>query len=388
MSSGSPSRRILLVLNDFGWAGAEKQLYHLARGLSEAGHLVTALAIGPALIDPQPLVGPSVELISLGAIGPLAKLKALPAMVRQARRAELVHCTGYDATLWGRLAGILARRPVIFTEHTPGRALQRSRQGAPRERLIAFHNRALDRWTYAAIVVGRWQEQLLAREGVRPDRMVHIPNGVPVEALRRDAEGGPTREELGIPPGSPILVHVAGFLPQKGQAETLRAAERLREAHGDVRVLFAGEGPCEADVRREAERIGADWAIFLGQRDDVPGLLRLADLCVLPSKGEGLPMALIEASALGTPVVATDVGDIGWLLGETGGGICVAAADEGAFFEACDRVLEDAALRERLAEAGSKGVRERFDASTMTRRYEEVFEAALGSAPRPLTLSV
>jgi glycosyltransferase involved in cell wall biosynthesis len=388
MSSGSPSRRILLVLNDFGWAGADKQLYHLARGLSEAGHLVTALAIGPALIEAQSLVGAYVELISLGAVGPMAKLKAMPAMIRQARKAEIVHCTGYDATLWGRVAAILARRPAVFTEHTPGRALQRSRHGAPRERLIALHNRVLDRWTYMAIVVGHWQEQLLVGEGVKPSAIVHIPNGVPVDALRREAEAGPTREELGIPPTSPLLLHVAAFLPQKGQEETLRAAHRLRETHGDVRVLFAGDGACEAPVKEEADRIGAAWATFLGQRDDVPGLMRLADLCVLPSKGEGLPMALIEASALETPVVATDVGDIGWLLGETGGGICVPAADGEAFFEACDRVLGDTALRERLAAAGLEGVRARFDAPTMTRRYEEVFEAALRSAPRPLTLSV
>jgi glycosyltransferase involved in cell wall biosynthesis len=388
MSGGPPRRRILLVMNDFGWAGAEKQLYHLARGLSEAGHAVTILAIGPTLIDPRPLVGPGVELIGLGATGRLAKIRALPTIVRYARRAELVHCTGYDATLWGRLAAILARRPAVFTEHTPGRELQRTESGASRKRLIALHNRALDRWTYAAIVVGLWQEQLLIGEGVEPKAIVHIPNAVPVDSLRRDAGRGPTREELGIPESSPVLIHVAGFLPQKGQAETLRATARLRERHGDVRVLFVGSGPREGEVRGEAERIGADWASFLGVREDVPGLLRLADLCVLPSSGEGLPMALIEAGALDTPVVATDVGDVGWLLEKTGGGICVPQGDEDAFFEACDRALGDAELRRSLGAAGAKGIREGFDAPKMTRRYEEVFEAALRSAPRPLTLSV
>jgi glycosyltransferase involved in cell wall biosynthesis len=388
MSGYQPKRRILLVLNDFGWAGAEKQLYHLARGLSEAGHAVTALSIGPAEIDPRPLVGPKVELVCLGVVGPRAKLRAMPALVRRARAADLVHCTGYDATLWGRLAAILARRPALFTEHTPGREHQHNRNGAPRRRLIALHNRTLDRWTYAAIVVGLWQRGLLVGEGVRPQGIVHIPNAVPVDELRQAAERGPSREDLGLPADAAVLIHVGRFEPFKGQPAALRAVARLREAHGDVRLRFVGDGPEEEAVRAEARAAGVDWVTFLGQRDDVPGLLRLADLCVLPSTGEGLPMALIEAEAVGTPVIATDAGDVGWLLEQTGGGICVAREDGDAFYEACSRALRDSGLRDELADSGVRGVRAGFDAPRMTRRYEEVFEAALRSAPRPLTLSV
>ncbi len=374
-------------MNDFGWAGAEKQLYHLASGLSENGHTVTVLAVDGALLDPAPLVGDDVELVSLGAGGKLKKLLALPAMARHARRADLVHCTGFDATLWGRLAAIVARRPTVFTEHTPGRALQRNSAGSSRERLIALHNRVLDRWTYGAIVVGQWQEELLVGEGVDPESIVHIPNAVPIDDLRRQAALGPSREDLGIPASAAVLVHLARFEPQKGQMTTLRATARLRERQGDVRALFVGDGPEQAAVEAEARRLGADWASFLGHRDDVPGLLRAADLCVLPSSGEGLPMALIEAEAVGTPVVATDVGGVRGLIEGTGGGLCVPVDDHDAFFEACDRALGDRALLEGLAAAAAEGARKSFDADRMTTRYEEVFEAAIESAPLPLTVS-
>ena len=170
-----------------------------------------------------------------------------------------------------------------------------------------------------------------------------------------------------------------------GQALTLRAAAELRERCGDVRVLFVGEGETEAAVRREAEATGAEWATFLGRRDDVPGLVALADASVLPSEAEGLPMTLIEAIVLGTPIVATDVGDVGDLIETTGAGECVPAGDEEAYRAACERVLGDEGRRAEIVAAAERAAPE-FDAPRMVRRYEEVLEAAVAGAPLPLAL--
>jgi glycosyltransferase involved in cell wall biosynthesis len=383
MTSGPPKRRILLVTNLISWAGAETQLNYLATGLGKAGHSVKLLAIEGVLIDLQGLKDAGVEVVSLNASTRADKLVAALKIVHHARRADVVHCTGWDASLWGRIAAFLARRPMLITEHTPGRNLQVTEGNASRARAIALHNRILDRITYATIAVAAWQIALLENEGVRRESIVRIPNAVPVRDLRRRAESGPTRASLDIPEGAPIVVHLARFVPQKGQLTTLRAVARLRDRIGDIRVLFVGDGPERAIVEREAKGLGADWAVFLGRRDDVPGILRLADLSVLPSRGEGLPMSLIEAMALGTPVVATDVGDVRWLLESTDAGVCVAAGDERAFGEACARVLEDSELRERMAAAGRRAAPD-FDAVKMVRRYEQVLEAAIESAPLPL----
>ena len=369
-------RRLLLVIDTLFWAGAETQLRHLAIGLQQLGFAVTLLAIADATSHVADLEAAGVQLRVLGVRNRRGKLRALPALVRAARRADLVHCTGWDASLWGRLAAIAARRPTVVTEHTAGRDFQVSKNGAPRERMIALHNRLLDRGTYASVVVAKTQIGLLESEGVRRDSIVHIPNAVPLEELRRLAEEGPDRAELGVPEGAKLLVHAARFTPPKGQSVTLRAVARLRERLGDVRVLFAGSGPEEERVKREAAELDADWATFLGSRDDVPALMRAADLTVLPSSAEALPMSLIEAMALGTPVVATDVGDVPWLLETTGGGICVPAGDDDAFAGACGRLLGEPDLHARLAEAGRAGVAG-FDVPRMAERYAEVFEAAI-----------
>jgi glycosyltransferase involved in cell wall biosynthesis len=375
-SAEAGGRRLLLVIDTLFWAGAETQLRHLAIGLQRLGFAVTLLAIADATSYVADLEAAGVQLQVLGVRNRRGKLRALPEMTRLARQADLVHCTGWDASLWGRLAAIAARRPAIVTEHTAGRGFQVSRHGAPRERMIALHNRLLDRSTYASVVVAKTQIGLLESEGVRHESIVHIPNAVPLEELRRVAETGPGRAELGIPEGAKLLVHAARFTPPKGQSVTLRAVARLRERLGDVRVLFAGSGPEEERVKREATELGAGWATFLGSRDDVPALMRAADLTVLPSSAEALPMSLLEAMALGTPVVATDVGDVGWLLEEVGGGLCVPAGDEDAFAGACGRLLDDPGLHARLAEAGRAGVAE-FDVPRMAERYAEVIEAAI-----------
>jgi glycosyltransferase involved in cell wall biosynthesis len=382
--SAQPRRRVLLVTNLFGWAGAEKQLEHLAAGLAGNGHSVVLLAIGRRWVDLGPLEAEGVEVVTLGVEGRLGKLRALPALRRYARAAEVVHCTGWDATLWGRLAAFTARRPAVITEHTPGRDSQAAgTHGLAGARTIAAHNRLLDRVTYATIAVGAWQQELLESEGVRPDSIVHIPNGVPIEDLRRRAAEGPDRDSLGIPEGAMVIAHVARFAPQKGQRVTLRAVEAIRDRVGDVRVLFVGGGDDEEEVQADAAARSADWATFLGFREDVAGLLRAADLSVLPSEAEGLPMSLLETVAVGTPIVATDVGDVSWFLETTGAGICVAAGDEPAFAAACAELLSNPELRGRLSQAGTQAA-PRFDAATMVRRYERVFEAAIVSAPVPI----
>lgn len=380
MPDRTPARKILLITNWIGWGGAETQLDYLAMGLAGRGHDVRILALNSVLRDASHLLDAGVKLTAFDAASPAAKLRRLPAMARLARRADLVHCTGWDATFWGRLAAVLARRPVLITEHTPGRDHQVTSSGASRARLIALHNRLLDRFTYATIIVGAWQRALLETEGVATEHIVQIPNAVPIAELRERAKAGPTRAELGIPADALVVVQVARFKAQKRQLTTLRTVARLRERF-DVHVVFLGEGTEEAGVRVEAERLGAGaWAHFLGFREDVPGVLALADLSVLPSSGEGLPMSLIESIALGTPTVATDVGDVRWLIESTGGGLCVPVDDDEAFFEACARLLGDAAARAEVGARGEAAIAT-FDAPVMVERYAEAFEACLAGAP-------
>jgi glycosyltransferase involved in cell wall biosynthesis len=295
-----------------------------------------------------------------------------------ARASGLVHCTGWDSSLWGRLAAGLARRPVVVTEHTPGRDTQISRGGAPPKRLIAWHNRVLDPITAATVVVAERQRPILGREGVRAEKIVHIPNGVPLDELRN---GGAalSREALGLGAGAQVVVHVARFMPQKRQELTYATMRAVRERSGDLQLLFVGDGPGRAVLERRAREDGADWVSFLGIRHDVPALLGLADLAVLPSSAEALPMVVLEALGAGVPQVVTDVGDLPAVLAR-GGGLVVSKDDPGAFEDACAQILRDPELAARLRrEALARA--EELDTGPMTDRYSKLFDAVLAGGP-------
>jgi glycosyltransferase involved in cell wall biosynthesis len=383
MRSPDRPRRLLLVISDLSTLGGmEVQLAHLANGLARDGHQVTLASIrtrpGETGGASGPEIDPRVRLVHLGATGREAQLKGLLELRRLARESELVHCTGWDASLWGRLAAIAARRPVVMAEHTPGREHQVSPSGAPRGPYIAAHNRVLDPFTRSTVVCAEWQREILASEGVAERKMTFIPNGVPVDALRAQAERGLTREALGIPASAKVITHVARFRPQKRQELTLKTTARLRETLGDVRVVFAGAGPDLDAVQAAARSLGAEaWATFLGRQDNVPSVFALGDVTVLPSTGEAMPMSIIEAIAVGVPIVAADVGDVGPILRRTGAGLTFPADDPGAFEERCREVLSDPALHARL-HAAADAAKEEVDAGTMVRRYETLFASVGG----------
>ena len=368
-------RRLLFVVHDLhARGGMEIQLAHLVKGLAaEASATVASITSSPNPIADQPFADAGVYVAHLGAVGPRMKAGRLGVLTRLARRAEVVHCTDWDASLWGRLAAMAARRPVVVTHHSLMRDLMLSRNGASRRELVKWHNRLLDRFTAATVVCARSQIPVLRDDGVNLDRVLHIPNGVPVRDLRAQAGRGRTRRQLGIPEEAKVLAHVGRVMPSKGQFLTLDTVDALRRKLGDVRVVFAGTGPDLPRLRERIAETGADWATVLGFEPNVGSVLALADLAVLPSRAEAMPMAVLEALAVGTPLVATDVGDVRAVLDQTGGGLTVAADREDDYARACWAVLSSNELASRLSES-ARASAPVIDAATMIARYAELFE--------------
>lgn len=361
--------RVLLVISRLGSGGAEWQLVHLALGLAAHGHFVTLCAIHRA--DPrhhEPLARAGVRLIEIGADTRGQRSRAIPRLARLARRADVVHCTNWDSSLWGRLAGLLAHRPVVVADHSADRSVQASRTGAKRGRVVSLHHRILGRFTAATVACARVQLDVLREEGVPEQRIQYIPNGVPVSAIRERARQGVDRAELGVSADVPLLVHIAKFRPEKNQAATLEIVAALRRKLPGTQVVFVGDGPRLDSVKRRAAEMGADWATFLGDREDVPRLLALADLVVLPSLAETMPMVLLEAMAVGTPIVASGVPA---LLGETGAGISTTPGDLEAFVEAARAVLTGEEIRAGMRAGAALGA-EIYNSTTMVDRYQEL----------------
>ena len=150
------------------------------------------------------------------------------------------------------------------------------------------------------------------------------------------------RAELGIPEHAPVVGNVANFKAAKDHPTLLQAAARVRERVPEVRFLLIGQGPLEPETRRLAADLGLDGTVvFTGFRTDAHRLLAALDVFTLSSTYEGLPIALIEAMALGRPAVVTRVGGVPEVLHDGAQGLLVPPRDPAALADGLLRLLGD-----------------------------------------------
>ena len=207
------------------------------------------------------------------------------------------------------------------------------------------------------------QMRALCIGGARKIRVVY--NGVPIEQFDRDTNG------LSLGAGScSTALAIARLHPQKGLGYLLQAATLLPH----VRFLVAGDGPARSELTRKADtlRLG-DRFRFLGEREDVPALLKAADVFVLPSLYEGLPVSVLEAMAAGTPVVATAVGGTDEAVVDGESGILVPPRDPEALANAIREVLSNPPLATKLVAGAKARVAASFSADTVARGVSEIY---------------
>jgi len=185
-----------------------------------------------------------------------------------------------------------------------------------------------------------------------------------------------SREEVRVDLGasrSPLVVSVGRLAPQKSFGTLLEACRLWRDRPDRPLTLIAGDGPLRGELQRRIEREGLAVRL-LGHRDDVGDLLAAADVAVLPSAWEGRPLVAEEVLRAGVPLVATAVGGIPDLVGDAA--VLVPPADPGALASAVLRLLDDPALRRRLASDGqlrAAGLPTEADTAAAVRRiYAEL----------------
>jgi glycosyltransferase involved in cell wall biosynthesis len=239
------------------------------------------------------------------------------------------------------------------------------------------------------IVPSAWSaEEMASHHGVPRERIRVVPNGAPSATAAASRE--PVRRALAVAPDAPLIVVVAMLRPEKGQEVAVRAVAELRERHPRAVLALAGAGTVQDPdgTRPQLERLAADLGIadavrLLGRRGDVPDLLAAADVALLPSHVENLPLALVEYMRSGAPIVTTDPGGVREVVEDGVHGLVVPRGDATAMALALARVLEDPeAARERAAAARERFER-RYTWEAIVPRVEAVYDEALG-APRRL----
>ena len=354
-----------------------------ARRLRAAGHRVEAVAAGARDAD----LTASYDAVweapwSRNPAAPSNLARALPSLRRllRRRRYDVVHVMTPVAGFVTRLAVASLARPdrpaVVYAAH--GFHFFR---GAPPVRSAVF--RALERaaapWTGALCVLNEEDHAAAVALGLASaDRIVRLRGpGVDLDEFDPEAVSGAdvrrVREELGLGPGDVLFTQVAEFTARKRHRDLIEAVALVPDVH----LALPGTGPLRSEVEALADRLGlTDRVHFLGFRRDVPALLRASRAAVLVSDQEGLPTCVIEALALGVPVVGTDIRGTRDLLRE-GGGWLVPLGDVTAIADAL-RAVAGGAVAPPFPDMEAFGTDAVFDS------YARAYRVALASRRRAL----
>ena len=272
---------------------------------------------------------------------------------------DIVHAHNTKPMLYGAPAARLARVPVvIYTRHG-------QRHGATPKQNILF--RLAAKCIDSVVSVSSDSARRSADDGIASSRLHTIRNGIDLDRFQFR---GP------FPDGPAVTV--GRLSPEKDIATLLQAAAIAIREQPDFHLEIAGNGSCLDELRRLAAHLGIVKSVtFLGNVNDIPALLARASMSVLSSVTEGISLTLLEASARGLPVVATNVGGNPEVVVHETTGILVPPKDPTSLADAMLRLWRDPALRLRMGLAGRHHVKTQFDVRRMIDEYERLYERHL-----------
>jgi len=273
----------------------------------------------------------------------------------------------FDGARTARAAGVPA---VVQTLHYPWL------MGSTKHRIPFFHAlEPVDR----VLTVSRAQRRTYERIGVPRELMSTVANGI---RTREPALGrGAARESLGLHPDQPVVLTVGRLTVMKGHTHLLDAVPSLVRRFPDLAVVVVGDGHLREQLVDQSVSLGvADNVRLVGHRADARVLLDAADVFVLPSLHEGMPLVLLEAMDAGLPVVATRVIGSEEVVVDEETGLLVRARDPGALASALGRLLDDLGLRAGLGAAGKRRYEEHFTSARMAEQTRQVYEQVLLAA--------
>lgn len=363
------------VLPSFGLGGQERVALRLATGQQAGGHRTLAVSL-----DPNP-AGPLADEFRHNGIEPLTVPKLargldwrLPGRLAhefRRRGVTVVHAHNPQALIYAALAGKAAGAAVVYTCHG------QNSLAAGRLWLTRLASLVVDAYVAVSPLIAA---RVRNHHECSAAKLRVIENGVDLSAFRPDA--GARREvraELELPERAWVVGTVGRLVEDKNPGLLLRAALPLLGP--EDRLVFVGDGPLSLALQPLAARHPAGrWVNFLGARHDVARLLAGFDAFALSSRTEGLPLALLEAMAVGLPIVATAVGGVPDVVRDGWSARLVPSGDEAALRQALDQLRRDPSAAAEMGRC-ARQESQRYSAATMTSRYLDLYHHCLAQKP-------
>ncbi len=360
---------LMQITHDLAIGGLQQVVVNICRSIDREKFKVSVLclrALGEFVPDVQSL---GIKVFSLprtkrGA-DYLSFLKV--AKILRQEKIDVIHTHNtqpfVDGTLGALFSGV---KTIVHTDHA---------RDFPDKRRYMFAEYMMSHFAYRVVGVSdHTSANLVNYEKISPKKVVTVANGIDGSRYQIRIDRGEKRKELGIKSNGPIIGLGVRLTEQKGITYLLQAMPQVIKCFPDITLVVAGDGTLKKELQAEAFHLGIDKSVlFLGSRLDVPELLKLFDLYVLPSLWEGLPMVLLEAMAAGCPIIATDVGGVSTVIEDKKNGVLVAPQNHKLLGANIVRLLSENDLREYYIRNGLQKFRDKFSADIMTRQYEKFY---------------
>lgn len=352
--------KILHTESSTGWGGQEHRTFKEMVSLRARGHTLELACRPEARLGVRAEeAGFTVHRIPMRGGGDLVAAWRLTRLLRRERFDIVNTHSGHDSLLAG-IAGRLARTPLIVrTRHL---ALPITSPATYR------------RLPHKVVTVSDWVRNYLISVGVPAENVTTVYTGI--EPLPETCST--LRSELGLTDDSILIATVAILRFEKGHLDLINAAKPLLAERPAVHLVFAGDGPIYDRLRDYIAECGlTDRIHLLGLRRDIPNVLAGCDFFALATWQEALGTSFIEAMAAGLAVIGTAVDGVPEVISDGVNGLLVPSKDQAALTRALYALVDDAALRCRLGEAGLAITRTRFSVATMAAEMEAFYLASL-----------
>lgn len=364
--------RILHTESSSGMGGQEYRVLEEAQGMEKRGHtVIVAAPHGSRLAVLAEKRGLQVKRTSSGKRG---WITLVPSYLRILKHYEIdvVNTHGsldsWTASIAGRIS---SRRPIIVRTRHKSTPVSRTW----RHRLLYGQLPHVVTTTGEAVRLG-----LMTRTRLSPSRVISIPTGVDLERFHPQPPDVSLRKSLGLGSQGPLVGAVTFLRPEKGMSVLIEAVRWLKKHFSSLECLIIGDGGEQPALLDRIRELGLEHCVHLvGFREDVPALLAILDVVVIPSFEEGIPQSLTQALAMERPVVASAVGGVPEVVQDGLSGLLVPARDPEILAKKIACLLHDPIAATRMGKVGRQVIQERYSMEHMLTQTEMVYRRLLQS---------
>src|SRR5215211_621078 len=368
---------IIWMIDGLGPGGAEQLMPATLKHLKDAGYNIRICALqvrsGNPIAEELTLIGIPVDLIPVPTLRhPLNLFRILRYLRRY--QPQILHTQLEFSDILGTVAARILGIPTVSTLHTLD-TFEEKKSATWRLKLRWFVLRNFCKKILAVSEKTRTHHLQSGRLGAK--KLITLYNGIDISRFKNIDKSVQyqLKQSLKLPAQSQIIITVAVLREPKGIQYMLKAMANILDQVPNAHYLIVGDGAYGPPLRALVTELAIQkYVTFAGHRTDIPALLSISDVFVLPTLGDALPTVLIEALAAEIPIIASNVGGVPEIIENEVNGLLVPPADSDALTRACLKLIQNHELTARIIQAGNSVVQERFNIGVQVEQLSCIYE--------------